>query len=278
MCRRARALLIGIAVAVFSASTSATLSAQPNGSIYTQCPGDTDGDGVPDVAVPGHPNVHCMHLAAGDGFITMADGKPIYTFGFSDVTGEAPVGNRQRRPGRSELPGADDSPEGGSGVLPLAHERRDDPAARSVRPALRALPRLPAGRVDLRRRARVLRDDQHGLDLHLLLQHRRRPGRHLHVPLPRRGDRAHADGHARQLYVDPQTERDRIRRSRDAGQTRGWARRRAAGLRLQRRRRLARPTTSSTRSRSARSTRTSTTSTSRSSRCRSRPWTTTTRC
>jgi FtsP/CotA-like multicopper oxidase with cupredoxin domain len=31
-----------------------------------------------------------MHLAAGDGFITMADGKPIYSFGFSDVTGLLP--------------------------------------------------------------------------------------------------------------------------------------------------------------------------------------------
>ena len=90
MCRCARAPLLGIAVAVTLASTSATLSAQPNGSIYTQCPGDTDGDGVPNGAVPGHPNVHCMHLAAGDGFITMADGKPIYTFGFSDVTGKHP--------------------------------------------------------------------------------------------------------------------------------------------------------------------------------------------
>jgi FtsP/CotA-like multicopper oxidase with cupredoxin domain len=96
MCRRARAPLIGIAVAAFVASTGATLSAQPNGSIYTQCPGDTDGDGVPNGAVPGHPNVHCMHLAAGDGFISMADAtrpsgrKQIYTFGFSDVTGKHP--------------------------------------------------------------------------------------------------------------------------------------------------------------------------------------------
>ena len=91
MCRRARAPLLGIAVAVTLASTSATLSAQQNGSIYTQCPGDTNGDGVPDPGSAGYrPNVKCMHLAAGDGFVTMADGKPLYTFGFSDVTGKLP--------------------------------------------------------------------------------------------------------------------------------------------------------------------------------------------
>ena len=66
------------------------LSAQQNGSIYTQCPGDINNDGIPDVAAPGHPDVKCMHLAGGDGFITMADGKPVYTFGFSDVTGLLP--------------------------------------------------------------------------------------------------------------------------------------------------------------------------------------------
>jgi FtsP/CotA-like multicopper oxidase with cupredoxin domain len=78
-------------VAFLLAAPGAALYAQQDGSIYTQCPGDTNNDGVPDVVVAGHPNVKCMHLAAGDGFITMADGKPIYTFGFSDVTGKQPV-------------------------------------------------------------------------------------------------------------------------------------------------------------------------------------------
>jgi FtsP/CotA-like multicopper oxidase with cupredoxin domain len=32
-------------------------------------------------------NIECMHLAAGDGFVTMADGRPQYIFSFSDVTG-----------------------------------------------------------------------------------------------------------------------------------------------------------------------------------------------
>jgi FtsP/CotA-like multicopper oxidase with cupredoxin domain len=86
-----RAPFIGIVAAVTLSAASATLSAQPNGSIYTQCPGDLNRDGVPDVVVPGHPNVKCMHLAAGDGFITMADKRQVYTFGFSDVTGKQPA-------------------------------------------------------------------------------------------------------------------------------------------------------------------------------------------
>ena len=90
----ARAALLCIAVAAILAASSAPLRAQQNGSIYTQCPGDKTGDGVPDPPTPGNPNpaykpnVKCMHLAAGDGFITMADKKQIYTFGFSDVTGK----------------------------------------------------------------------------------------------------------------------------------------------------------------------------------------------
>ncbi len=33
------------------------------------------------------PNVVCTHLAGADGYADMADGNPMYTFGFSDVTG-----------------------------------------------------------------------------------------------------------------------------------------------------------------------------------------------
>jgi FtsP/CotA-like multicopper oxidase with cupredoxin domain len=45
-------------------------------------------------AHPGYsgPPIACMHLAGGDGFASMADGKTIYTFGFSDVT-KVPVKN-----------------------------------------------------------------------------------------------------------------------------------------------------------------------------------------
>ena len=75
--------------------------------VKIQCPGDLNGDGIPDPflfkpnGTPGNqpnpdfdPNVKCIHLAAGDGFINMADktlyppfGYSQYVFGFSDVTG-----------------------------------------------------------------------------------------------------------------------------------------------------------------------------------------------
>ncbi len=63
-------------------------------AVYVQCPGDLNGDA--DLLDPGegptaeHPNSKCMHLTGGDGFITMADGRVLYTFGFSDVTGLPP--------------------------------------------------------------------------------------------------------------------------------------------------------------------------------------------
>jgi FtsP/CotA-like multicopper oxidase with cupredoxin domain len=56
--------------------------------VNPQCPGDTDGDAVPEPGAPGYdPNVDCMHLTAGDGFTMMADGRMQYIFGFNDVTG-----------------------------------------------------------------------------------------------------------------------------------------------------------------------------------------------
>lgn len=57
-------------------------------AVFVQCPGDANGDAIPDIATPG---VVCKHLAAGDGFATMADGRVLYTFGFSDVTGVLPA-------------------------------------------------------------------------------------------------------------------------------------------------------------------------------------------
>ncbi len=67
--------------------------------VAVQCPGDLDGDAIPDEYVLGKgkkknpdydPKVKCIHLAAGDGFATMADGKPLYIFSFADVTGVPP--------------------------------------------------------------------------------------------------------------------------------------------------------------------------------------------
>ena len=127
------AVLGGVVVAGLMAFGT-PLSAAPNGSIYPQCPGDSDGDAIPEAASGatswnGAPvrfvagtnprvyyidrdgslgksadegRVHCMHLAGGDGFVTMADGKAVYTFGFSDVTGLLPdqvVNGNGTRPG-----------------------------------------------------------------------------------------------------------------------------------------------------------------------------------
>lgn len=61
-------------------------AALASAAVFVQCPGDTDGDAVIDI-VPPPPGIKCMHLAAGDGYVTMADGKVLYIFGFSDVTG-----------------------------------------------------------------------------------------------------------------------------------------------------------------------------------------------
>lgn len=98
-----RLLAVGaavVALVTLNAMQGTRVSAQGGdpkrfGAIYVQCPGDSDGDAVPDAAGKAvdprwNANVRCMHLAAGDGMVTMADGKQIYTFGFSDVTGKLP--------------------------------------------------------------------------------------------------------------------------------------------------------------------------------------------
>ena len=56
---------------------------------YVQCPGDTNNNALEDNGEVWPANQVCRHLAAGDGFIKMADGvTDLYTFGFNDVTGE----------------------------------------------------------------------------------------------------------------------------------------------------------------------------------------------
>ncbi len=60
---------------------------------FIQCPGDVaPRDAVPDVPVidpiTGQPrNIHCQHLSSSEGYVTMADGKPLFIFGFGDITG-----------------------------------------------------------------------------------------------------------------------------------------------------------------------------------------------
>ena len=79
-----RKLLLPLALAAAFGAVAFPASA----AVFVQCPGDTNGDAIPDS--PGDPNVVCKHLAAGDGFVTMADGRVLYSFGFSDVTGVPP--------------------------------------------------------------------------------------------------------------------------------------------------------------------------------------------
>lgn len=66
------------------------IGTQAHAEIVVQCPGDTNGDAVIDNPDPTR-KVRCRHLAAGDGFTTMADGVPQYIFGFADVTGTSPA-------------------------------------------------------------------------------------------------------------------------------------------------------------------------------------------
>lgn len=77
-----RKSLLALAVAFGAAALPA------GAAVFVQCPGDVNGDAIPDTATPG---VACKHLTAGDGFVTMADGRVLYMFGFSDVTGVPPA-------------------------------------------------------------------------------------------------------------------------------------------------------------------------------------------
>ncbi len=68
-------------------------------AVNVQCPGDKNGDAKWDAnneKAPGQPggppaNTKCKHLIAGDSFVNMSDGNPIYTFGFGDQTGTLPA-------------------------------------------------------------------------------------------------------------------------------------------------------------------------------------------
>ena len=72
----------------FALAASGLLAGQAGAAVFVQCPNDSNGDAIPNTPTPG---VVCKHLGAGDGFSTMADGKVMYGFGFSDLTGIAPA-------------------------------------------------------------------------------------------------------------------------------------------------------------------------------------------
>ena len=72
------ALSAAVAIALGSAAMGVSAA------VYVQCPGDNNGDAIPDAPYDANA-LKCMQLTAGDGFITMADGKLQYTFGFATL-------------------------------------------------------------------------------------------------------------------------------------------------------------------------------------------------
>lgn len=81
--RKSLLSLAAIAALGFSASASAAVFVQcgPNNS-------GVDAQGKIKAVADLPPGVQCMHLTAGDGMISMADGRTLYSFGFADVTGK----------------------------------------------------------------------------------------------------------------------------------------------------------------------------------------------
>jgi FtsP/CotA-like multicopper oxidase with cupredoxin domain len=81
-----RKTLLSMAV---TAAVGATTSA--SAAVFVQCgPNNQYVDATGKIAIPNSVNnVQCMHLTAGDGFISMADGSTLYSFGFADVTSKA---------------------------------------------------------------------------------------------------------------------------------------------------------------------------------------------
>ena len=63
------------------------LSASAGAAVFVQCGPNNNGvdaQGKIKAVLPA--GVECMHLTAGDGMISAADGRTLYTFGFNDVT------------------------------------------------------------------------------------------------------------------------------------------------------------------------------------------------
>ena len=77
-----RTLLSLAAAAALGASASASAA------VFVQCGPNNNGvdatTGAIKTVLPA--NIQCMHLTAGDGFISMADGRTLYSFGFANVS------------------------------------------------------------------------------------------------------------------------------------------------------------------------------------------------
>ncbi|MDB5897811.1 MAG: hypothetical protein JWP22_2913 [Ramlibacter sp.] len=82
-----RKLWIGLA----AGAAALGISASARAAVFVQCPGDTNGDATWTGSETRPANTSCMHITGGDGFVTMADGRQMYNFGFEDVTGTRPA-------------------------------------------------------------------------------------------------------------------------------------------------------------------------------------------
>jgi FtsP/CotA-like multicopper oxidase with cupredoxin domain len=84
--KTSRKLLLSVAAAAALAVLGSARAA-----VFVQCPGDTNGDAAWTGGEAKPANTTCRHLTGGDGFVTMADGRQMYIFGFDDVTGTLPA-------------------------------------------------------------------------------------------------------------------------------------------------------------------------------------------
>ncbi len=82
-----------LALATLTALMALGAAGSASAAVYVQCGPNNNGvanDGSIKAAVRTGPSVagnyECMHLTAGDGFISMADGRTLYSFGFADVS------------------------------------------------------------------------------------------------------------------------------------------------------------------------------------------------
>ena len=133
--------------ALFPLAATAALGASGSAcaAVFVQCgPNNQYVDNTGKIAIPNNVNnVACKHLTAGDGFITMADGRNLYTFGFADVSSK-PASQIMLDSLEANFAAPTIELKAGRRFLPVADQRVDGDAARPVRPAHGALPRLPA--------------------------------------------------------------------------------------------------------------------------------------
>ena len=91
--------LIRKSITSVAALTLLSVAGTAGAAVNVQCPGDKDGDAAwtgNGEKAPGEngakapDNTVCKHIIAGDSFVKMSDGNPLYTFGFGEQTGTLP--------------------------------------------------------------------------------------------------------------------------------------------------------------------------------------------